>query len=304
MRGDVWKTWLGILLAILGFLVVLVLLYAQSAEKARRSLVDAETFCPKPEGKTVWGINHIKPPAMPGGVAIVIDATDSLDSAARESLSIYFDGEEFSNSISDFQRVRVYSLEESVGALEVPSFDLCAPPNKEVSPYLDNPRKRRIEFKEKFVRVLVEIIDELARGKEKSRSPIAEMLGIIAEENERIIVVSDMMEHSPPTCSLYRNGGRHNYATFAAKGCVKSAAQLGETHFDILFLSREKLRGTQNPSLVSFWTTYFKTNDATVTFRPLAIIAVSCNRAEDRPQECEKCLGNDWLENYEYCTRF
>lgn len=301
---ETWLTWLGWLLTALGSAFIIGLLYVQSAEEARRSLINAETFCPEPEGKDVWGISRIEPPPAPGGIAIVIDATDSLDGKARAALRSYFGGEEYINSLDDFQRVRVYALEETLGALEIPSFDLCVPPNKTVSPWIDNPRKRREEFKEKFVSVLVGIIDELAQREEAQQSPIMGMLGAVAEDNGRVIVVSDMMEHSPPVCSLYKAAGRqHNYAEFAEKGCAQSADKLSGTHFDILYVKREKLRGLQNPSLLSFWKAHFKENGATATPRPLAVVAISCDDTDD-PLGCRACLEPDWLENYEYCTSF
>lgn len=304
MARDSWLTSaLGVLLGALGGFAIIGLLYVQSVEKARRSLVNTETFCPESEGTTVWGIKRMEPPPAPGGVAIVIDATDSLDGKAREALRAYFGGEKYIKSLSDFQRVRVYALEESVGALETPSFDLCVPPNKTVSPWLDNPRKRREEFDAKFKTALVDIVDKLAQREEAEQSPITEMLGVMAEDNGRIIVVSDMMEHSPPVCSLYKNAGRHDYAAFMEKGCAKHADKLGDTHFDILFVTREKLRRLQNPSLVVFWRSHFAENGATVRFRPLAVVAASCDDTDD-PLGCRACLEPDWLDNYEYCANF
>lgn len=304
MRDSWLTTWTGILLALLGLLLISWILYVQSVEEARRSLVNKETFCPAPKGITVWGVKHLEPPTAPGGMAIVIDATDSLDEKARKELSSYFRSQEYIDSLSDFQRVRVYALEESLGALENPDFDLCVPPNKTVSPWIDNPRKRRAEFKEKFVSVLVNIVDQLARREEAQQSPIAGMLGVMAEENGRVIVVSDMMEHSPPICSLYQNAGRrHDYPGFVEKGCAENADTLRETHFDILLVSREKLRGLQNPSLVEFWTTHFEGNGATVNFSPLAVIAASCDNTSD-PLGCKACLEPGWLENYDYCVNF
>lgn len=299
---ESWATWLGVLLAILGTLGITLLLYLQSAEETRRKLVNAETFCPEKEGRKVWGIWRLEPPPAPGGIAIVIDATDSLDGKARKALRSYFGGEEYIDSLSDFQRVRVYALEESVGALETPSFDLCVPP-KTVSPWLDNPRKRREKFEAQFKSVLVGIVDKLAQREEAEQSPITEMLGVMAEDNGRIIVVSDMMEHSPPVCSLYKNAGRHDYAAFMEKGCAKHADKLGDTHFDILFVTREKLRRLQNPSLVVFWRSHFAENGATVRFRPLAVVAASCDDTDD-PLGCRACLEPDWLDNYEYCANF
>ena len=301
---EALSTWLGWWLIFLALASMAWLLYAQDTEKARRSLVNAENYCPVAEGKTVWGFKRIEPPSAPDGVAVVIDATDSLDEKAREELRSYFGGKEYINSLSDFQRVRVYALEESLGALETPSFDLCVPPNKTVSEWLDNPRKRREEFEENFKNVLVDIIDQLAQREEAQQSPIAGMLGVMAEENGRVIVVSDMMEHSPPICSLYQNAGRrHDYPVFVEKGCAENADTLRETHFDILLVSREKLRGLQNPSLVEFWTAHFEGNGATVNFSPLAVIAASCDNTSD-PLGCKACLEPGWLENYDYCVNF
>ena len=301
MRASWLETLIGIILAVIGLLSMLWLLYVQDIERNRRLLINTETYCPASKGKTVWGIKRLEPPSAPGGIAIVIDATDVLDEKARESLRSYFSGKEYIESISDFQRVRIYALAEYVGALEKPSFDFCAPPNKMVSPWLDNPRKRREEFEEKFVSVMTAEIDKLAQRDESERSPIMAMLGAISEDNDRVIVVSDMMEHSPP-CSLYTNAGRHSYSAFTRRGCIQGADKIRYTHFDVLFISREKLRGLQNSSLVEFWNAHFKENGATTKFRPLAAIAASCEKSAN-PLVCKACLEPDWLEYFDYCAR-
>ncbi len=303
MRGAFLTNFFGVVLGAAGLFFIAALFFFQSVEKERRSLVDAKTFCPEAEGKTVWGIKRLEPPEAPGGIAVVIDATDSLDEKARKALREFFGGGEYLSSLNDFQRVRVYALEESIAAREKPAFDLCVPPNKTVSPWLDNPRKRREEFDEKFVGVLLGIVEELARREEANRSPIAAMLGATAGDNARVIFVSDMMEHSPGGCSLYKKGGEHDYPAFQKKGCAPQSEKLRGTQFDILFVAREKLRELQNPSLVQFWKAHFEENGATARFLPLAVVAADCEKTA-APPECKACREPNWPENYKYCANF
>lgn len=290
---------LGVLLAVAGAAFLTGLFFLQATETARRSLVDTDTYCPKQEGITVWGFHRIEPPAFPGETAIVIDATDSLNDKARNSLQKYFGGEGFLSLLDDFKRIRVYALKEFAGALAQPNFDMCVPPNKDVSPWLDNPAKRREEFENKFLDVFKGIIDELAQREEANRSPIFETLQLVSKDNQRVVMVSDMMEHSE-RCSLYRNEGRHDYNSFIQAGCAKPSDNLAGTEIDILFVSREKLKQLQNPKLIKFWEEHARRNYAPFRIRPLETIHISCGKA-DNFSECQSCLTDKWVDNYHYC---
>lgn len=284
---------------VLALAIIVILLFFQSLERERRALVDINTFCPKSEGVTVWGFHRIDPPPFPGETAIVIDATDSLNLKVRAALKKYFNGDKYLSSLKDFERVRVYAMKEFVGALAEPSFDLCVPPNKNVSPWLDNPRKRREAFEKQFVSTFVKTIDALAQREEANRSPILETLALVSKDNKRIIIVSDLMQHGDK-CSLYQNGGRHDYNAFRRDGCIEFDDNLSETEIDVLFVSREKLQRLQNPRLIEFWKKHFESNGASAHFRPLEAIDSSCVDTHDASR-CMECLTDEWVNDYNYC---
>ncbi|MGI9230078.1 MAG: hypothetical protein ACR2P9_09510, partial [Gammaproteobacteria bacterium] len=260
--------------------------------------------------KIFWTISvkTMQAPIIPRRTAIIVDATDSLPPTAKDMLSAQFklqytsglNGQQWQSNLHNYEKVSIYELKESVVALGKPSFEMCAPIHNAVNVWTDNQRKRVQVFRNKFTSKIEEYIAKLVVQPERDRSPIMETISQIAKNNDRIFIVSDMMEHASGSCSLYSTT-RHDYDKLAGRDCAGfSAASLAGKDIHVLLVLRNKLRYQQNPALVEFWETHFSKRGAKVSFEVLGDIPTSCKGSPD-PVGCSVCLAPGFIENHQYC---
>ena len=236
----------------------------------------ADDFCPSPETGKVWGIYEIPPPKILGSTAIIIDTSDALPSEVRLALREHFAGfninaadgvsaEEidifkevaFIKPLRNYERVRVYGMTERIGDFVVSSFDMCVPRHKGINALTENERKLWIKFIEKFRPVLSGVIENLAVRPEAKWSPIMETVHSTAAKHDRIVLVSDLMHHTP-SCSLYKAQG--NFANRDYSNCAEGAESLDDTSIEVLFVKREKLRHHQTKGLIDLWRSHIENN--------------------------------------------
>ena len=255
-KQETLKTAAGIVLGVVSVLILTAILYWSERERTARALIDVATYCPLYEPKKVWGVFVVRPPTIPRRTAILIDATDRIPKIQRIAIKTWFESE-FTRVLARFERITIYELQPKEGnaqpALEeAPRFSQCAPPSK-ANPWIENPRLVRQAFEQKFIATMLTVIEALASGDEKPWSPILEATGQIFEDHDRVILISDLMHHTPDY-SLYSSVGQsHSYTDYRIRVPTVSPTRLEEKRLDVLFLRRKKLEQFQNESLFSFW---------------------------------------------------
>ena len=219
---------------------------------------DPDTFCPK-DG------NYAR-------TAILVDATDSLSASQIKSVA------EEVNALRDrlalHEWVGVFVLNEDNIVLPAPKIALCNPGDASTAnPLYQNPDQIRRKFEQKFRRPMEDAIRALAETPPQSTSPILEMIRAVAldrnfdsTKKRRLIIVSDMLQNTPPTYSHY--GGEANFAAWRETEHAREFLQLSllDAEVEILYLKRADpaARIAQTRGHVAFWEDYFAATGATV----------------------------------------
>ncbi len=250
MKNDLFKTLGGIALVSLAILVLAGFLFASHLEKARRSLILPDSHCPVEHSVKVWGFYEISPPTVPRKIVVVIDATDQIPTKQRSEIAHWFKSD-FVRSLDRFTKVTIYQLDEIISD-KAPEFEKCAPPS-EANPWIENPRIIRKVFEEKFHSELLDVVKSLASGDEKKFSPILEMADKMFGSYDEMILVSDLMHHTPEY-SLYKNAGEHSVPVTVTKN-------LRDKKLTVIYIIREKLKWRQNATLREFWQRHLEDND-------------------------------------------
>lgn len=334
-ESNAFKNVLGITALAIGLCAMLAMLYAYEHEKVKRELsgessqqvqhqngkFQAGDFCPLEEKDgdnftrasksvkllKVIPVTEITAPEIPRKTAIIVDATDRLPSDAAGMLASQFalragaGGNSSQSNLEDYEMVAIHELRDSIVAMPEPSFRKCAPIHNNISEWTDNKRQRLQTFKNQFERKIKEQVYALIEQPESDRSPIMETLGEIAKSYDRIIIVSDMMEHASASCSLYTRGiAKHDYESFKRKGCANYYNSLAGKDIQVLLVLREKIRHLQNPTLKAMWENHFKRHGAKHNFTVLGDIPPACKDSPDKTT-CSVCLAPGFIEGYSTC---
>ena len=249
MKNDLFKTVGGLVLAGVGLFILTGFLFVSHLEKARRGLILADSFCPVENSVKVWGFHEISPPTVPRKIAVVIDATDRIPAKQRSEIADWFQTD-FVHALDRFAKVTIYQLDEIINDA-APEFEKCAPPS-EANPWIENPRIIREIFEKKFHSELLGVVESLASGDEKNFSPILEMADKMFGLYDEVILVSDLMHHTPEI-SLYKTVENITIPTRLQKN-------LRGKKLKVIYIIREKLKQHQNAELRAFWRRHLERN--------------------------------------------
>ncbi len=272
MNSDSFKTFSGVALTSVTLVILTGFLFVSHLEEARRGLILPDSFCPVEHSVKVWGFYEIFPPKVPHKIAVVIDATDQIPDQQRNEIADWFKSD-FVRSLGRFAKVTIYKLNEIISD-EAPEFEKCAPPS-EANPWIENPRIVLEGFEKKFLNVLLDDVKLLVAGDEKNFSPILEMAEKMFDSYDEMILVSDLMHHTPGY-SLYKNSGVHNdYENFLKTPYADTIAKnRQDKKLTAIYLIREKLKQRQNATLSGFWQEHMESNGGEfVVARTLSTIA-------------------------------
>lgn len=251
MKSDLLKTLGGIALGGVAVVILAGFLFVADLEKARRSLIIADSFCPVDNSIKVWGFYEIHPPKVTRKIAVVIDATDQIPVEQQNEIADWFKYE-FVSLLDRFALVTIYQLDEIISD-KTPQFEKCAPPSS-ANPWVENQRLVRKSFEKNFLSKLLGVVKSLASSNEKDFSPILEMTEKMFDSHDEIIFVSDLMHHTPG-CSLYKSSeDNHDYDHFSSTTCAAKIAKNRQgKKLTAIYIIRQKLKRWQNESLLGFW---------------------------------------------------
>ncbi len=260
--NEMTKTLAGVVLGAIGLTVVAGFLFYSEKVKVERSLVNPVSHCPVTESKTVWSFYKVHPPSILKRTAVLIDATDHIPESHRHQLASWFE-EDFTNTLVQFEQVAIYEVRPQKNSanpvLDEPHFNQCSPPSV-ANKWIENPRLVRMKFKEEFMERKLSVIRALASQDEARWSPIMEIVEILFNDFDRIVLVSDLMQHTT-SCSLYK---RRDSKGSKKLGCLTdSLMPLDTKSLDVIFLKRNKITALQDSSLLNFWQEHIEARQGT-----------------------------------------
>lgn len=145
---------------------------------------------------------------LPTSFAILIDSTDEISERVGRNAEIKILQE--ISSLADYSIIDLYQISQD-GNHITPLYSHCKPPTGEnADRFTQNERLMRVRFEE-FKNVLSSTLQSLLNQKPADQSPIIESLQSVAveiaavdSESRRIVVVSDLIQHSS-RLSFYRS---------------------------------------------------------------------------------------------------
>lgn len=215
---------------------------------------DPETLCPE---------------AGPSRVtAILVDTTDRVGPTSRADVLGRLDDLVASSQADEMMVAYETSSVAGEGALFPPRLTVCNPGDPDAAnPLISNPGLIRRRLEEGFRRPLDGLFRELVGREQADASPLLENVQAIsvtlfarrayAETPKRLIVVSDLMQHSEHL-SLYR--ARLDYDAFdRSVGADALRTNLQDVGIEVLFVQRrEHERFGDARTLIEFWERWFE----------------------------------------------
>ena len=214
--------------ALLGALAV----YATVTDKK----IDPNTFCPSNGEYPV--------------VRILIDKTDPWDTSGRGRLEKIL--REIKDNLIVNERISISVLDESGSETPTTVFDMCNPGRgDQANPLYNNPRRIHEKFETMFDRPLEEMLIDILKPGTAPRSPILEAIHNfpIARSNDRLVIISDLMQNSEKI-SFYRR----------SKGCFEPidihVLDGQKSHYGsitVYFIDRGSMSLERKECVIAFW---------------------------------------------------
>lgn len=242
LRNILWGTIaLAIAIAIIGSAVYFFV-------KAGDQEIDAKTLCP------IAGPN--------GHVVLLVDKTDPLNFMQRQAFLSY---------LSEFGRGKVgagdlfsvYVIGEDFKTMPEPIFEMCNPgKGEDKNVWLSNPERIRKQYEERFIKPMMNLVDQLQASRPAETSPIMEMIQVVAINgfrkrnvlsSKRLFIVSDMLQNTE-SFSHYR--GEIEFEKFKQTLYFhKIKTDLINVDVELAYLLNTPQRQTRRH--LKFWEDYF-----------------------------------------------
>lgn len=204
--------------------------------------------------------------------AVLVDATDTLNESQIKT--VLEEMNDLRNRLALHEWVGIFILNEDNLNLSAPEIALCYPGDRSTAnPLIQNPELIQREYETKFKNPMESAIKRLAQSSPQGTSPIHEMIYSVAlnrdfdsTKQRRLIIVSDMLQHTPPGYSHYRDGVDFDAWRNSPHGRGFPQLSLLGVEVEILYLQRanDHSRAVQNRGHVYFWENYFAELGASV----------------------------------------
>ena len=195
-----------------------------------------------------------------GGLALLLDLTDSLNKVQHERLRGVIDrriSDAVSNTLIAVGAVR--TVANARGA----DFASCKPvTGDQANELYENPRMIEERYQKRFRRPLDSIVSEMLRSPAATSSPIMESLQALlvdapgfvdAKYPRHVIIVSDLLQHSP-AFSFYRGDSWRRFVRSPA--AERLAGRLKGVVVEICRVPRPNAR-VNKAEVENFWVNYF-----------------------------------------------
>jgi hypothetical protein len=210
--------------------------------------LDAKTLCP-----ASGPLGHI---------VLLVDKSDPMTFLQRKDFDVIYE-EIIKKRVPKGSLLSIYALGDDFKQTAEPLIELCNPGDgSDISNNTGSPLRVAKVFREKYVQPMLERSVELVTDKPGIASPLFEMLQLVSitgfrrhdvQGERRLIVVSDMLHHTPPQFSMYE--GVPEFEDFAATSFGSRAmTDLTGVKVELEILMHSPL--LQKSSLTYFWEKY------------------------------------------------
>lgn len=203
---------------------------------------------------------------------ILVDATDRLEPRHRRRLRAVIAQER--ERLAPYDRLSIAALRPDRPQEPRVLFSLCNPGDgRDANPLFQNTKRAQERFDSAFGSELDAAVRRASGGRSASASPISAGVRAIAADpdfgveiaSRRLVLISDLLEHTPRAFSLYAEGA--DFAGFRAGG--GRAADLSGVTVRIVTLDRPEHSTRQDHARRAFWAPYFEDSGAAdVAFDP------------------------------------
>lgn len=233
------KDRLGVILiavVVFGLLAIGAIAYAH-----RPAALDRETLC-------------LRDAPAPASVAILSDATDRLSARHRKRLQRAVQAEVA--SLPKHARLMVFSLDARQPREPKLVFAKCNPGRgADVNALFDNPRRVEKLFEQEFMAPLQAELEKAAHTRDARVSPILEGVWAVSTDPDfaaakrRLVLISDMMQHTKEGVSLYRDGD----VSVTPQGPDRPDVALNGAEVRLVVLDRPEHSEKQARAIDGFW---------------------------------------------------
>ncbi len=196
---------------------------------------------------------------------VLVDSTDRLEPRHRRKLRAVLMQERA--RLGQYDRLTIMRL--NVRRPQEPAilFSRCLPrPPEQTNPLFENARMAQQRWDEDFANALDAALRSAQSGGPARASPIIAGLRAVAADpdfgaeipNRRLVLISDLLEHDPPSFSLYNEPA--NYAAWRAAS-PQGPPDLERVDLRVVPLDRPDHAERQAIALTEFWPSFFDAAD-------------------------------------------
>lgn len=211
----------------------------------------------------------------PGHTIILVDQSDPLTLDVRERLeSLVL---ETGHELPVWHRLTLLGLDGETGNRPIEHFSLCKPPATGNFIY-ENPETIAARFEEEFRGPLDRALASMIDGDERDWSPIAEGVRRVSLRPDftsspgerRIIIVSDMLQHTRETSFLREGGHTANFDRFIAQNPYFRLPRLDGVIVEVRWIENPipTRADDQTREVERFWNEFFFNSGAHVVYGP------------------------------------
>jgi hypothetical protein len=219
-----------------------------AAQRLAQPAADSETLCPAT--------------GAAAATLVLIDKSDPLSAAQAEQVKALILKARDTLKTGEKIRIAVLERDEATGLARTRIWRGLCNPGLEANPLYQNPKLVRARYEEAFRAPLDRELDALTKPGIAPQSPIAEALSAaitgdkdtLNAESARLLIVSDLLEHTPEA-SAYT--GTFSEAMLARLFAGRAAEWLARARIEVEVLPRVA-HASEQTAAQAIWQNYFR----------------------------------------------
>jgi hypothetical protein len=208
------------------------------------------------------------PPVVNNVVAVLIDTSDEL--TVIQKLEIRNRLDVVKRDLPKHARLDLYGMGANGSSVPEPLFSMCNPGSGATADALtENARLMQNKYQKGFVEILDRHLSKLMSAKSAKQSPLMETIKAVAVQSfntvnstsaseKSLIVVSDMIQHSPPDYSQFKGIAKDEFvAVQKTPWFAKVFTELRSVDATLIYIQRPTQKNVQGNAHKQFWELYF-----------------------------------------------
>lgn len=203
---------------------------------------------------------------------VVVDVTDGL--TATEQSQVLGEVVRLRDALPRFGLLEIHALGREALNPEAPRVSLCNPGRgSDMNELYQNPRLAEQKWESEFSFRLKETLEEVVSGEVSDQSLILEAVKAISLTrlaqpefdgvDKRLVLVSDLLQHSPGTYSHYTSQPEYESFSDTPSGAA-ARTNLHGVQVELHYIERPRTAGLQGAEHLQFWVSHFERNGGVV----------------------------------------